>query len=329
MKIDLKEVREFFEKEEISRIACEHFNGRHDGFNDIFNLLLTAFEIEKENKTDSVKELRKIENNINYLNSLMGYGNMDSLKFIEKNHHNYQSIQNTIDFVLDYKGIWNIEYFLEHHRLSKEEIIKLREEVESEFYPSENEIKEKNLKYKVKKEKEREVFLEKYYEKKIMYTISDINKYLSENSFISAVKVNEDLIEYPILIKILKNGELLGIKKEFSNIKNKLKVLSKTFDFDDYSIVHIPRNKIDDLQIEAFIKYKVKYLPTTIASSNCGNYKSFQQLKKRFSEDFDIRKKKKIIDLFNVPNYRFNNGLEIVHRDLFDEALKKFYDEKN
>ena len=67
---------------------------------------------------------------------------------------------------MDYKGIWNIEYFLEHHRLSKEEIIKLREEVESEFYPSENEIKEKNLKYKVKKEKEREVFLEKYYEKK-------------------------------------------------------------------------------------------------------------------------------------------------------------------
>ena len=76
------------------------------------------------------------------------------------------------------------------------------------------------------------------------------------------------------------------------------------------------------------IKYKVKYLPTTIASSNCGNYKSFQQLKKRFAEDFDIRMIRKIIDLYNVPNYRFNKGLEIIHRDLFDEALNKFYDEK-
>lgn len=328
MKIDLKEVREFFEKEEISKIAYEHFNSRHDGFKDIFDLLLTAFEIEKENKIDSVKELRKIESNINYLNSLMGYGNMDSLKYVEKTHHHYQSIQNTIDFVLKYNGIWNIEYFLDHHRLSKERILKLREEVESEFYPSENEIKKKSLEHKGKKEKEREEFLEKYYEKKVVYTPFDIKKYLSEDSFINSIKVNEDLIEYPVLIKIFKNGELLGIKKEFSNIKNKLKALSKTFDFDDYSLVHIPRNKIDDLQIEAFIKYKIKYLPTTVASSNCGNYKSLQQLKKRFSEDFDIRMIRKIIDLYNVPNYRFNNGLEIIHRDLFDEALNKFYDEK-
>ena len=328
MKIELQEIREFFEREEISRIAYDHFNGKHDGFIVIFDLLLTAFELEKENKIDSLKELKSITNNIDILEPILTYGISHVLKTFGKTYKQYDTFQNSIDFLLQYNGLWNVEYFLKFNGLSKDKLNKLKDEIKKEFYPSENEINLKNIEYKAKRAKEKEELLKKYYEKKVVYTSTDIKKYLSEEVFISSNMVNVDLVEYPILIKVFKNDELLGIKKEFSSLRNKLKVLSKTFDFDDYSIVHIPRNKIDDLQIEAYIKYKIKYLPPTISSSDCGNYKSLQQLKKRFSDDFDIRTIRKIIDLYKVPNYSFNNGLEIIHRDLFDEALKKFYDSK-
>ena len=140
----------------------------------------------------------------------------------------------------------------------KEEVYsKLMEEVESKFYPTEGEIIEKKLKDKAKKEKEE--ILKKYYEKKSIYNLLDIKKYLAEEAFITSEKINEDLIPYPVLIKFFKNNELLAIKKESANIKSKLLNVIKSLDFDEYSIVHIPKGKIDDLLVEAFINNKVRY----------------------------------------------------------------------
>ncbi|OZV13465.1 hypothetical protein CIW83_02665, partial [Tissierella sp. P1] len=57
-------------------------------------------------------------------------------------------------------------------------------------------------------------------------------------------------------------------------------------------------------------------------------YRYLNQIKLRYKgvRDIDMWVIKKVIKIYDIPLYTINNGQVVVDKDLFDDAIKKYYE---
>ncbi len=330
IKVDLDDLREYIQQGHLSKLYYGYTPQ-----NTLENLtlnLLVAFELEQAGHKNATKDFVKI---FRILKAIPHYFEMQSInmKTINLKSHLYNieisNVLKELDYLINYDGVWNIKEILEINSLNIETIYKIKNDILKEINPSEEETKIRYIQDKKLKEKCKKNFIKNYYEKSGDYELEDIEKYLGNKKFMSKNEIDKNDIRYPMIINLYQNGKIIYIGKIRKNLKGSLKSYRKTKNFDDYSLSLVPENLIDDLYIESLIKEKPINVPTNlIRMEKHGKYRSITQMKSRFKDDFDIRFIRKIIIIYDVPYYKFTSGAEIVHRDKFDEALKKYYDEK-
>lgn len=288
------------------------------------SIIFHGYEMEKEGNTSALEELKTIINKIGYINNF----HLHSAYNMIDTEDDYRTLINQIDYLLEYNGIWDINFFLQKNHLNRDNLIAKKQEILQEAYPTQKDLEAKrNIEIKKSKE-EKEKQYNDYYRKKVIYSNKDIKKYLSPSSFINKESVNIDLIEYPILLKLYKDNQLCSIKKVKGDLRGTLHKYNLSKGYDDFSIVNIPSKIFDDLHVEALIMYRPLYMSTYITPPSSANYRSIEQIRKRFSGELGVSFIRKIVDKYNVPSYKFDNGAEIVHRDLLDKSIHQYYEDE-
>lgn len=76
---------------------------------------------------------------------------------------------------------------------------------------------------------------------------------------------------------------------------------------------------------EKINKYPYLLNASSIVMKTIGTYRTVNQVKKRYQNDFNLKFIKKIINDYDVPHHSGINIDLIVNRDLFDQALRDYY----
>lgn len=283
----------------------------------------TAYELEKKGYGSALDDLIKINSILTSRYEMIPYLGYSS----SSDYSTIKEIKENIKFLSNYQGSWNLDYFYEYHKISYKELVEHYNEIESKIFPTPEQEFSQSRETEKRKEKEKEEFIKRYYEKKVTFTEKDFKKYLKKESFFSKKQVDERGLSYPIILRLYKNEQLIFISKVKQNLMTRIDNYRKNKDFDDYSVSYVPESIIDDLHAKANIEYLLASTTMGITNMNsCGLYRTLNQVKTRYKGDFDLRIIRKIIEKYNVPYYRLPSGSEICHRDKFDEALKKYYD---
>lgn len=314
--------------EEIQKILVENIKNygfRHmsKSINEYLNEMFSALKMIEEGEGNHIAELLEVDRRYENIRNVEMYPRQLRDEFNQKKIDD-------IEYVLNYDGVWNKEYFYEKYYLTEDDLKKQKESIRKELYPSDSELRDRDIERIKKQKAEKEEYIEKYYEKKAQLTSKDIKDYLKKELFFSEKEVNEENVSYPLVVKLYKDDKIVHIYKVAQNLMQSISLQRKNKDFDDYSIALVKENIIDELILDEKInKYPYLLNKSTITMKNIGTYRTVNQVKKRYQNDFNLKFIKKIINDYHVPHYSGVNIDLIINRDLFDQALRDYYKEED
>lgn len=299
----------------------------------------TFDEIEMENKfsVEEIKEINDMDLKIKKIlnNNWIGMGDIytNSYNFGTELLLNAFEALEDIDYIINYKGILDIEYFFKKYNTSKVEIEKIKNEINSSFFPNEEEIRNRNLKIEEEKKIKKDLFIKEYYRKKEILTEEEINVYLNktvEKKF-SKNEIKEDFLSYPLMLRLYEKEKVIYIGKVEAHLERIILKFRGSKEFDDYSVVQIPENKIYEIMLEEKIKCNLKKESSSgiVHMKKTAKYRTMNQVKMRYKGDFNVSMIRKIIEKYDVPYIRLNSGIELINRDIFDQSLVKYYNEND
>lgn len=121
----------------------------------------------------------------------------------------YENCLKNIEYLKNYDGFWNKQYFMELYRLTEEDIDSYKENMRERYSPSFAEQAEKQTnKILIEKEKYRK-FMEDYRVKE--NNLSEINLKKYGNKELNRVNIDIKKVHYPLVIKFFKNKEIISI----------------------------------------------------------------------------------------------------------------------
>ncbi|MGL6100436.1 MAG: hypothetical protein ACRCZ9_00120, partial [Fusobacteriaceae bacterium] len=299
--------------EEIKTILAENienygFRQMSESINDYLNEMFSALKMMEEGKGNHIAELLDIDRRFDNIRNTEMYSRQLRDEFNQKKIDD-------IEYILNYAGVWNKEYFCKKYYLTEEDLKKQKENIRRELYPSDSELRDKDIKNLEKQKIEKEEYIEKYYEKKVQLTSKDIKDYLKKELFFSKKQVNEENVNYPLVVKLYKGDKIVYIYKVAQKLMQSISLQRQNKDFDDYSIGQVKENIIDELIVDEKInKYPYLLNKSTITMKNTGTYRTINQVKKRYQNDFNLKFIKKIINDYNVPHYSGVNTDLIINR---------------
>lgn len=223
-----------------------------------------------------------------------------------------------IDYILDYLGNINLNYFYSLHGLKKENLIYLKNLILNDFYDPKIEKQKQE-----KKREEEEKFIIDYY--KIQNNISkkDIEKYINYNrEIISIDSPKIENISYPVIVFKYKDNELISISKVTQNLYNNIGGSIMRDDIDSFAFMHVSENILNEIYLECLLHFQPKKITSNSFGIANSLYVTFSKLKKRYKGVYK-NKLEDIIDKYNVPIYKIRDQFYVVHRDKFDEAYEK------
>ena len=232
--------------------------------------------------------------------------------------HLYPELMNVVSFLESFDDGTKDAY-----ELNQEVLDKFKKDLTDALNPSEEIIRERRKEREIVRSIEREKANEVYKQLHVTITPDDVNKYLTPKKFLPKKKILKDDINYPVLMFFYKNGELIDIRKESLSLDKKLRILTKTVDFDEYKVLEVPKDGTNELFYEALIKFRPKNPLKALSLYPAANYKTMNDVKRKYFGKLKLKKIMKIIELHSVPIHSFDNGLIIVHRDLLDKAIQE------
>lgn len=289
--------------------------------------LKTFFELakliyENENQQQLLEELNKIKEILIDISTDSYTYNYNYYRYMEERGEYYKKFIEDMEYLENYRGIWNIDYFVEFYRLDRSYIKKYKEKIRKKYSPSFAE-KAEVQQQKIAIEKiSFEKFKKDYELKKNNLSKIDLNKY--EKQEIDGKNIDIMNVHYPIIIKFLKNNEVISINKCSSNLPSFFKNKSIS-EFDSYRIVHVEDEIIDDLVIE----YKIKYNPIHNTKGivqdvkRVYKYRNENQVKRYYKNMYDLTAIKKIVKLYEVSTFTFDSGTKIYNRYELEKAIEK------
>ena len=321
---DFKELESFFEKYPMKTYLCDKF---FDTSEHRINDHLIAFRhlqlTDEDIMPEYIKLMSILSNNLNIREHYYQKGYYVNLpeQIIERNIEE-------LKYIVNYRGFWNIEKLLDYFDFNKEIIFKDLKQLTS-MIPIKLE-KEKQL-----KEREIENFIQRYYEKKRTLTNEKLNhifKNKIEKKMTEKI-LNKDYldltgIKYPILLLLFKSNKLTYLSIVDKSLDQRMSNYKKNKEFDGYSYIHFEEEVIQDIYAEAIIRYNPKDVTFSAIDMSNSIYRSLNQIKQRYKgvKDIDLWVIKKIIKLYEIPTYRLNGGQVVLDKDLFDKAIRKYYE---
>lgn len=293
-----------------------------DGVNLINFLEIAKVIYEEENREQLILELEKLKNimmNIciddHFLYSSYHYNSEERAEY-------YDNFLKNMEYLRNYNGFWNKEYFMELYKLTEKDIDDFKENMRKRYAPSFAEKAEKqNNKILIEKEKDRK-FMEDYRVKE--NNLSEINLKKYENKELNRVNIDIKKVHYPLVIKFFKNREIISINKCVSNLAYSLKA-KEHLEFDDFNIVHIEDHLIDDIIIEYKIKYDPEHNSSAIVQdiTKVFKYRNESQVKRYYKDMYTMQAINKVVNLYNVGTFIFQSGRKIYNRVELEEAIEK------
>lgn len=276
--------------------------------------LFEAFEREQVGEKSAFKDLVKANEAFRLIVDVMN----DNSGYSMSQPHIYSRLIASINFLESYEGIGKETYYI-----SQVKLIKLKKDLNDAFYPSEDIVKERRREKELARSAERDKGNGIYNQLEVTITPEDVNKYIMHKNFLTKKKILKNDINYPVLMFFYKGGELIDIRKESISLDKKLRILAETVDFDEYKVLEVPKDKVNELFYEALIKFRPKSPLKSLSLYPAANYKTMTDVKRRYFGRLTPKKIMKIIELHSVPMHSFDNGLIIVHRDLLDKAIQE------
>ena len=275
-----------------------------------------------------LKLLDDIENEKYDLDEL--YNLTESFREVElfyRNWEYYKQMANTqqfisliefIDYVLNYTGNINLNYFYSLHSLKKENLIYSKNLILNDFYDPKVEKQKQE-----KKKRDEEKFIADYY--KIQKNISEkeIEEYINFNR--EMIGINSPKIEnisYPVIVFRYKDNELISISKTIKNLYDNIGSAIMRDNIDSFTFMHVPENILNEIYLECLLYFQPKKVTSNSFGIANSLYVTFSKLKKRYKGVYK-KKIEDIIDKYDVPIYKIRDQFYIIHRDKFDEAYEK------
>ena len=289
--------------------------GREEYYNDFIaksmKLIIEVYEEDRQGNKESFEEVLKLIKSYRRIVNILNFENQLS----NINPNTYEEILGEISYWESYEGIGK-----KYYRINKEKLEKLKLDLNNEINPPEEVIKRRLRVKELEKAQERQKANSVYDDLKISITSKDIEKYLSEMNFLSDDKVSSNKIKYPALVFFYKEGDLIEIRRESVDLGKKL---DGNIDFDEIKVMEIPKKKINELFYEALIKFRPKNPLKSLALYQAPNYKTFNEVKRKYFGKLTPKKIMKIIETHDVPIYYFDNGLVLIHRDELAKAISE------
>lgn len=234
------------------------------------------------------------------------------------NTQRFISLIEFINYILNYVGNINLNYFYSLHGLKKENLIYSKNLIINDFYDPKVEKQKQES-----KRKDEEKFIADYYRVQNNISEKEIEKYINCNREI--ISINSPQIEnisYPVIVFKYKEKELISISKVIQNLYNNIGGSIMRDDIDSFAFMHVSENILNEIYLECLLHFQ----PMKISSNSFGIanslYVTFAKLKKRYKGVYK-NKIENIIDKYNVPIYKIRDQFYIIHRDKFDEAYQK------
>lgn len=306
----------------LKKYPIQGLKSYRDIFEDETEVYLFAFKYYVEHGEDILGDYYRIKDTvINLSDEIEIYRD----RYLHEGYSDTNIIVKKLKFVINYEGPWNAEKILEEIGWSKERLDEVLNEVQNDFPKYKD-------KMKIKKKKQQEDYIKKYYEAKRTLTEEDINLFLNctLKKEISS-KINKDIIdvtaiEYPILVFMYKNDKIISIRKVTKNLEISMINYKKTMDFDTYAYIYINENIINDIFAEALIRYNPINMAANAINISNSIYRTLEQIKKRYKDNASVNLRiiKNVINIYHIPIYYLNNGQGIIDKDIFDKELSKY-----
>lgn len=293
-----------------------------DGVNLINFLEIAKVIYEQENKEQLIEELEKLKNILMNICVDDHFLYSDSHYSLEKKEEYYSNFLKNIEYLKNYDGFWNKEYFMKLYRLTEKNIDDYKEKMRKRYAPSFAEKAEKQTnKILIEKEKIKK-FREDYEFKENILSEIDLKKYEALEKDSEEININN--VHYPIIVKFFKNNKVISINKCTTNLYNML-ATKKNLEFDRFNVVHVSENIIDDMVIEYKIKYDPIYNSTAIIQNmkKVYKYRHENQVRNYYKDRYNMTAIKKIVRLYEVSTFTFYSGAKIYNRVELEEAIEK------
>lgn len=318
--IKLSDLEEFLNLHPITLNELTSPSHKHIGNINVTSLFIKALTAYLGTKQDIIKELAQINESLSY------YSSSDYFISHKSRMADFmiEEVINSLEFLKSYDGYWlnSLLKGLDYDAIDST-IYELKSKTSYQFEYNNN-------------SEEHEKFIADYYKRE--------RKISDEDLFAAATKcrktfasfkfkkdsVDVSKIKYPILVAFIKDDKIKSLKKCSQKLDSLLTLTEKTLDYDEYSYIYVPENSIYEVATEFFIRNKVANINTSIINTNC-IYKSIKQVKRRYkyAPKVDWRIVKKVIDLYDIPQYNLDNGYQLIDKDKFDRCLNEYLESKN
>lgn len=310
------QLMEFFDKHPICN--CNEYLTT---FNfDESDMYLAAFKHYAETKEDLLPEYFKIKKILIYL------GQIDMDNFQSLYDINVSKELRDIYYILNYKGYWNVDNIANLFGMNRQKIMRILKEIEDGF-PT----------LTAEKDKEscqlQEEFNNSYYRAKRLMSKNELDKFflydIKQNISKKYIRDITDVtdVNYPILVFLYKDNKVVCIRKVTKKLDASLANYRKSENFDEYAYIHISEDAIEDVLAEAMVRYNPIDMYSNAITIKNSIYRTLNHIKRRYKQDsrIDLRVIKKLIEMYEIPVYNLNNGMTVVDKDLFDDAVKKYF----
>ncbi|KAB3534505.1 hypothetical protein F8154_08835 [Alkaliphilus pronyensis] len=305
-----KQLEDFFKKYPIhDHIAGSHRVHYHD-----IGTYIIAFKHYINTGEDVMPDYFKISNVL--------YSLRDYLSYVKDNYQDIDTdvLKDEIEYLLNYNWYWDIDSFLNKLRITKEFLIRELLEINNGFRKH-NKIQE------IKEQNELDEYIRRYYNKskaprdEIRNCLYSIEK----ESLISKDIIDLRNIKYPIILLLYLNNQVVSIHKVTHSLERAMANYKSKKSFEFYRYKYFNEEIINDVFAEGIVNYNPVNISTKAITLSNTIYRTLNHVKKRYKNEIDLRKIKKVIDKYNLPLYNLKNGSQVVDKDLFDNALRLYY----
>lgn len=310
----------------LNEYPIQQFNDKREDFPvDETPFYLVAFKRKIETGEDILQEYIYIKNILKNLGTELNDLSYFVQNPYEPNYNYIDKIKEKLEYIVNYKGVWDINSILNHFEFTMKEILAYISELDKYMETIQKEMQE-NRKENMKQ------IIEKYYETKRVLSKEDLDKFFKID-FVNNMspKIDKDIIDsrdinYPLLVCLYKNDELISLHKVIKNIESSLVNYKKSKDFNMYSYIHVNEKNIEDILTEAFVRFNPSQMYSHAITNKNSLYRTLNQIKQRYKDDnrVNLRVIKNVIELYKIPKYNLNNDSVVVDRDLFDECMNKY-----
>lgn len=317
--------KKLFSFEQLMEFFNKHRICSYDEYLTTFNfdesdMYLAAFKHYAETKEDLLPEYIKIKK------ILINLGQIDMDNFQNLYDINVNKELSDIYYILNYKGYWNVDNIANIFGMNRQKIMRILKEIEDGF-PT----------LTAEKDKEscqlQEEFNNSYYKAKRLMSKNELDEFflynIKQNISKRYLRDITDVtnVNYPVLVFLYKNNKVACIRKVTKKLDASLSNYRRSENFDEYAYIHISEDVIEDILAEAMVRYNPIDMYSNAITIKNSIYRTLNHIKRRYKQDsrIDLRVIKKLIEMYEIPVYNLNNGMTVVDKDLFDEAVKKYF----